>query len=245
MRSVRGRPHHDSGEQVSSGCALYRGSRLLVRVIAIDGPAGAGKSTAAKALARRLHLPYLDTGAQFRAVGIAALGHSIDLDDPEAIAQMMPSLVLEVDDRGVRVDGRDVTQEIRTATGSHAASKVAIIPAVRTELARRQREWAEANGGGVVEGRDIGSVVFPDATLKLYITASPETRAARRSAETGEDEHEVLAAIRERDHRDKSREAAPLLLADGATRVDTSGLTIDEVVDHILALLAEAEGGTA
>jgi CMP/dCMP kinase len=216
-----------------------------VRVIAIDGPAGAGKSTAAKALARRLHLPYLDTGAQFRAVGIAALGQGIDLEDTQAIARMMPSLVLEADDRGVRVDGRDVTQEIRTAVGSHAASKVAIIPAVRTELARRQREWASVNGGGVVEGRDIGSVVFPEATLKLYITASPETRAARRSAETGEDEQEVLAAIRDRDDRDKSRDEAPLVLADGATRVDTSGLTIDEVVDHILELLATAEGDSA
>jgi CMP/dCMP kinase len=216
-----------------------------MRVIAIDGPAGAGKSTAAKALARRLHLPYLDTGAQFRAVGIAALGHGIDLDDTDAIAQIMPSLVLDVDDRSVRVDGRDVTLEIRTATGSYAASKVAIIPAVRSELARRQREWAVANGGGVVEGRDIGSVVFPDATLKLYITASPETRAARRSAETGEDEGEVLAAIRDRDHRDKSRDAAPLLLADGATRVDTSGLSVDEVVDQVLALLAAAERDSA
>jgi CMP/dCMP kinase len=215
-----------------------------MRVIAIDGPAGAGKSTAAKALARRLHLPYLDTGAQFRAVGIAALGRGIDLEDTDAVSAIVPSLALEVDDRGVRVDGRDVTQEIRTAVGSHAASKVAIIPTVRAELARRQREWAALNGGGVVEGRDIGSVVFPDATLKLYITASPETRAARRSAETGEDKTEVLAAIRERDHRDKSRDEAPLLLADGATRVDTSGLSVDEVVDHILALLDAAEGGT-
>jgi CMP/dCMP kinase len=214
-----------------------------VRVIAIDGPAGAGKSTAAKALARRLHLPYLDTGAQFRAVGIAALGRGIDLDDADAVAQVVPHLDVTVDDRGVRVDGRDVTQEIRTAVGSHAASKVAVIPAVRSELAKRQREWAVEHGGGVVEGRDIGSVVFPDATLKLYITASPETRAARRSAETGEAEHEVLTAIRERDSRDKGRETAPLLLADGATRVDTTGLSVDEVVDSILALLAQAEAG--
>jgi CMP/dCMP kinase len=216
-----------------------------VRVIAIDGPAGAGKSTAARALAQRLQLPYLDTGAQFRAVGIAALGRGIDLDNGDEVAAIVPALDLVVDESGVRVDGHDVTLEIRTAVGSHAASKVAVVPAVRAELAKRQRSWAEANGGGVIEGRDIGSVVFPDATLKLYITASPETRAARRSAETGEVEHEVLAAILERDHRDKNREAAPLTQADGATRVDTTGLTVDEVVDNVLALLAIAEEKTS
>lgn len=208
-------------------------------VVAIDGPAGAGKSTTAKALAKRLGLPYLDTGAQFRAVGIGATRRGVDLDDPAAIAAFIPSLDLDVTTDSVRVDGHDVTTEIRSAAGSLAASKVAVVPAVRTELARRQRSWVAERGGGVVEGRDIGTVVFPDATLKLYITASPETRAARRSAETGEDAATVLAAIIERDGRDKGRGTAPLAQADDAVLVDTTGLRIDEVVSHIEQLLAE------
>jgi CMP/dCMP kinase len=206
-------------------------------VIAIDGPAGAGKSTVGKALARRLGLRYLDTGAQFRAVGVTALARGVELDDAPALGLLASGIELVVDESGVEVDGRDVTAEIRTPAASMASSKVAVVPAVRADLIRRQRDWADANNGGVVEGRDIGTVVFPDAELKLYITASPETRAERRSIDTGEPAHEVLAAIVERDLRDTSRDMAPLSQHDEAILVDTTGRTVEEIVDSIVALL--------
>jgi CMP/dCMP kinase len=210
-------------------------------VIAIDGPAGAGKSTVGKALARRLGLRYLDTGAQFRAVGVTALARGVELDDAPALGLLASGLELVVDDSGVRVDGRDLTDEIRSPGASFAASKVAVVPAVRADLVRRQRDWAALHDGGVIEGRDIGSVVFPDAELKLYITASPETRASRRSIDTGESEHEVLAAIIERDNRDSSRADAPLVQHDSAVLVDTTGRSVDEIVDSIVTMLTSGD----
>ncbi len=211
-----------------------------MRVIAIDGPAGAGKSTIARALAARLGLEYLDTGAMYRGVTFAALRHGLLLDDIEAVASLARSVVLEVSDAGVFVDGVDATAAIRTAEVTSAVSKVAANSGVRTEMRDRQQHWVAVRGGGVVEGRDIGSVVFPDAELKLYLTASPRVRAERRVAEAGGDVDEIERAIAARDHHDSNRADSPLTEADGSTLLDTTGLTIPEVLEQILRLLESA-----
>jgi cytidylate kinase len=206
-------------------------------VIAIDGPAGAGKSTVAKTLAERLGLDYLDTGAMYRAVAFAALRRGIPVSDHERIAELARGLDLDLDDSRVVVDGVDATADIRGREVTEAVSVVAANTPVREELRARQRRWADDHGGGVIEGRDIGSVVFPDAAVKLYVTASPRTRAERRVADIGGDVDEVAAAIAERDYLDMARVDGPLRPADGAIVVDTTGLTVDEVVDHLLTLL--------
>jgi cytidylate kinase len=206
-------------------------------VIAIDGPAGAGKSTVGRALASRLGLDYLDTGAMYRAVTFAALRRGLDPADADDIAKVSESLELLVDDDRVTVDGVDATVEIRGREVTSAVSLVAANSRVRSELVRRQREWVADRGGGVVEGRDIGSVVFPDAALKLYVTASPRVRAQRRVAEIGGNVDEVEASIIERDRKDSTRADSPLMEASGALVVDTSGMSIDEVVEHLLDLV--------
>ena len=207
-------------------------------VIAIDGPAGAGKSTVGRRLARRLGLEYLDTGAMYRAVAYAALRRGIPVSDDVAVAELSRALVLSVDDDGVFVDGVDATTEIRSREVTEAVSAVAANTPVREELRSRQRQWADERGGGVIEGRDIGTVVFPDAALKLYVTASPRIRAERRVAELGGDVDDIAVSIAERDRRDMERADGPLRTAEGATVVDTSELTIDEVVEQIVELLA-------
>jgi len=208
-----------------------------VRVIAIDGPAGAGKSTIARALAARLGLEYLDTGAMYRGVTFAALRAEMSLDDTEAVAELSRRVDLEVGERGVFVDGVDATAAIRTAEVTGAVSKVAANSGVRSEMRARQQHWAAERGGGVIEGRDIGSVVFPDAELKLYLTASPRVRAERRVAEAGGNVDEIERAIAARDHYDSTRDDSPLTEAAGSTLVDTTGLTIEEVLQHIEGLL--------
>ena len=208
-----------------------------MRVIAIDGPAGAGKSTIAKALATRLGLQYLDTGAMYRAVTFAALHRGLDLDDEPAVARLAEEVTLTVDDSGVTVDGLDATAAIRGPEVTAAVSKVAANSGVRTEMRLRQQQWAADRGGGVIEGRDIGSVVFPDAELKLYLTASPRERAMRRVAQSGGDVDEIEAAIARRDHLDSTRADSPLTEAAGSTVVDTTGRTISDVLDHIVDLL--------
>jgi cytidylate kinase len=209
-----------------------------VIVVAIDGPAGAGKSTVGKAVARRLGLEYLDTGAMYRAVAFAALRRGIPVTDDEAVAELARALDLSVSEDGVVVDGVDATTAIRGREVTEAVSAVAANTPVREELRARQRQWADERGGGVIEGRDIGTVVFPDARLKLFVTASPRVRAERRVAELGGDVDEVAASIAERDRRDMTRVDGPLKAADGATVVDTTGLSIDEVVERIVDLLA-------
>ncbi len=206
-------------------------------LIAIDGPAGAGKSTVGRAVARRLGLEYLDTGAMYRAVAFAALRRGIPVSDDPAVADLARELALDVSEDGVVVDGIEATTEIRGREVTEAVSAVAANTPVREELRARQRQWADARGGGVIEGRDIGTVVFPDATLKLFVTASPRVRAERRVAEMGGDVDEVAASIAERDRRDMSRADGPLRAADGAAVVDTTGLSIDEVVERIIELL--------
>jgi cytidylate kinase len=211
-----------------------------MRVIAIDGPAGAGKSTVAKALAERLGLDYLDTGAMYRGVAFAALRRGIDPDDLEPVGKLANEVELEVGPETVTVDGVDATVEIRGPEVTRAVSTVAANPTVRAELRRRQLEWARQHGGGVIEGRDIGSVVFPDADLKLYLTASPDVRASRRYKEVSDlNYEEVAASIAERDARDQGRTVGPLMEADDAVIVDTTNRGVGEIIDEILGLLPQ------
>jgi cytidylate kinase len=206
-------------------------------VIAIDGPAGAGKSTVGRAVAARLGLEYLDTGAMYRAVTFAALRRGIDPADADDVASLAGAVEMVLDGSTVVVDGVDATVEIRGREVTAAVSAVAANGRVRSELVRRQRDWVAEHGGAVVEGRDIGSVVFPDATLKLFVTASPRVRAERRVAEIGGDVADVEASIIERDRRDSTRADSPLTETSDAVTVDTTGLSIDEVVEQILGLL--------
>jgi cytidylate kinase len=209
-------------------------------VVAIDGPAGSGKSTIARRLAARLGLSYLDTGAMYRAVAYAALRARVDPSDAVAVGRLAEEMHLEVDDR-VTVDGVDATEAIRGPEVSAVVSIVAAHPSVRSELRDRQRAWVARHGGGVVEGRDIGSVVFPEAAAKVYLDARPEVRAARRAAEHGaatpDQVAEWAANLADRDRRDSNREDSPLVEADGAVVIDTSDLDIEEVVDAIVELL--------
>jgi cytidylate kinase len=208
-------------------------------VVAIDGPAGSGKSTVARAVAQRLGLPYLDTGAMYRSVAFAAIRARIDPADADAVAARVRDCRIELDPDGtVRVDGADATIEIRGPEVTRAVSVVAANPAVRAELRTRQREWLDSHGGGVLEGRDIGTVVVPDADLKVYLDARPEVRAGRRSREVGELSYdEVAADIARRDALDQGRDDSPLTAAEGAVVIDTSDLSIDEVVERIAGAL--------
>jgi cytidylate kinase len=215
-----------------------------MRVIAIDGPAGSGKSTVARALAAHLGLRYLDTGAMYRSVAFAVLRSGGDPEDREATAAVARAIELEIGLDRVVVDGVDATVEIRGPQVSQAVSVVATNPEVRAELVSRQREWANLRGGGVLEGRDIGTVVFPDAELKIYLTADPAERARRRAKEVTDLDYEAVAAdLARRDTIDSTRAVDPLAEAADAVVVDTTGMTIDEVVAKIGALLGDVRGG--
>lgn len=208
------------------------------RVIAIDGPAGSGKSTVARAVADRLGLEYLDTGAMYRGVAHAVLVRGVEPSDAGAVADVARAVVLDVTRSRCLVDGEDASEAIRGPEVTAAVSAVAANPEVRVEMVARQRRWVAELGGGVMEGRDIGSVVFPEAELKVYLTASAEVRARRRAAEfPGMDVDRVAAEIRRRDEADSSRAASPLVTADGARVLDTSELTVDGVVDAIVEML--------
>lgn len=207
-------------------------------VVAIDGPAGSGKSTVARAVADALGLPALDTGAMYRAVTWAVLDAGIDPADAPAVTALARRLDLDVGPP-VLVGGRDVTDAIRTAEVSGAVSVVAAVPDVRVVLVAAQREWIEAHGGGVVEGRDIGTVVAPDALLKIYLVASEEERARRRqrqddATEASGDLDATQAAIRRRDAIDSGRAASPLAAAEDAVVLDTTDLSVEGVVQEVL-----------
>jgi cytidylate kinase len=207
-------------------------------VIAIDGPAGAGKSTVARALAAALGFTYLDSGAMYRCVALAALREGADGDDGAAITAIVAALSIELDGERVLLDGEDVSAAIREPRVSEASSRVSVHPGVREALVERQRQLI-GTGRYVAEGRDIGTVVSPDSPLKVFLTASPEERARRRAAQTGEDSAAVLAAQQERDRRDESREHSALRAAADAVELDTTGLSQDEVVARIADLARE------
>lgn len=207
-------------------------------VIAIDGPAGAGKSTVSRAVAAALGFTYLDSGAMYRCVALAGLERGADLDDGAAMEELARSLAIELDGDRVGLDGADVSAAIREPATTEAASRVSVHPGVREGMVARQRDLI-ATGRYVAEGRDIGTVVSPDSPLKVFLTASPEERARRRAAQTGEDEAEVLAAQDERDRRDETREHSALRAADDAVELDTTGLSLDEVVARIVELARE------
>ena len=207
-------------------------------VIAIDGPAGSGKSTIGRRLAGDLGLEYLDTGAMYRGVTFSALRRGIDPADTDVVARLARQVELDVTNGVVVVDGVDASIEIRGPEVTRAVSMVAANAEVRTELVRRQREWAIERGGGVLEGRDIGSVVFPNAVLKVYLTAAPETRAARRSQEVMDLSYETVAAdLARRDALDQGREASPLEQAEGAVVIDTTDRNIDEIVAELAGMV--------
>jgi CMP/dCMP kinase len=211
-----------------------------LRVIAIDGPSGSGKSTVARAVADRLGLDYLDTGAMYRAVAFEAMRRGIDPEDRPTVAELSRQIELKVGDT-VTVDGADATIEIRSPEVTRAVSIVAANPEVRAELVARQREWAEAHHGGVVEGRDIGTVVFPGADLKVYLTADDSERANRRSKEMLDLRYDQVAAdMVRRDHIDSTRAASPLAVADDAIRLDTTGRPIEDIVEEVLRLAETA-----
>ncbi|HKF84046.1 MAG TPA: (d)CMP kinase [Solirubrobacterales bacterium] len=207
-------------------------------VIAIDGPAGAGKSTVARAVAGELGFTYLDSGAMYRCVALAALQRGLDLDDGGALGELAEGVEIDFDGPGVLLGERDVSAEIRSPEVSAAASHVSVHPRVRAAMVDRQRQLIAA-GRYVAEGRDIGTVVSPDSPLKVFLTASDEERARRRSAQTGEDADAVLAAQRQRDARDTEREHGALHAAGDAVELDTTGFSRDEVVARVVALARE------
>ena len=207
-------------------------------VIAIDGPAGAGKSTVARAVAEELGFTYLDSGAMYRGVALAALEGGLDLDDGEALGDLAEGLEIGFDGRLVLLGHRDVSREVRSPEVTAAASRVSVHPRVREAMVARQRQLIEA-GRYVAEGRDIGTVVSPDSPLKIFLTASDEERARRRAAQTGEDVETVLAAQRQRDARDTEREHGALRPAEDAVELDTSGLSLQQVVARVVALARE------
>ena len=215
--------------------------------IAIDGPAGAGKSTIAKKLATQLACIYIDTGAMYRSVGYYCLTHGIDLEDETAVSEALPNIniVLKHSEEGqcIELNGEDVSQKIRTPEVAASASKVATYGAVRRAMVQRQQEMAKSTSI-IMDGRDIGTVVLPFATLKIFLTASVEERAMRRYKEYEEKgqacELEVLKEeIRARDAQDCGRAISPLKKADDAIEVDTTHMGIDEIVEHIATLLKE------
>ena len=213
-----------------------------MRVIAIDGPAGSGKSTVARAVADRLALPYLDTGAMYRSVAFMVLRAAGDPDDLEFAANTARSMELDLSDGRVMVNGVDATLQIRGPEVTRAVSAVAANPMVRREMVSRQREWVERRGGGVLEGRDIGTVVFPDAELKVYLTADEDVRAERRAKEVTDLDYKTVAVdITRRDTVDSTRDVGPLTEAHDAVIIDTSSLTVEDVVTRIVELLSNSE----
>jgi cytidylate kinase len=207
-------------------------------VIAIDGPAGAGKSSVARGVAAELGFTYLDSGAMYRCVALAALETGADLDDGEALGILARRMELRLDGPRVLLSDKDVSEAIREPEVTVAASRVSVHPPVREAMVVRQREMIAA-GRYVAEGRDIGTEVSPDAPLKVFLTASDEERARRRAAQSGEGYKSVLASQRDRDARDTEREHGALRAAADAIEIDTTGLGLDEVVARVVSLARE------
>ena len=214
-------------------------------VVAIDGPSGSGKSSTSRGVADRLSLDYLDTGAMYRAMTWALLQRGVDLQDPEAIAKAADDVRLTSGtdplDPTIHVDGTDVADPIRSDEVTGSVSLVAAVPSVRERLVDLQRDTIAGSDGIVVEGRDIGSTVAPDATIKIYLVADPAARAARRALETGAvDTAAMEVALARRDEIDSNRAASPLTKAEGAVVVDGTYLTLEEVIDTIVGIVEAA-----
>jgi CMP/dCMP kinase len=213
-------------------------------IIAIDGPSGAGKGTVARELARRLNYRHLDTGAMYRAVAWKALKDGVPLGDEQVVAAIARRAELKVGPTAVSIDGDDVTTAIRTAEIDRAAAAVSRLPEVRAALVVRQRKAGE-QGGIVMEGRDVGSVIFPDADVKIYLDASPEERARRRAADPahGVSRSAAIAEVRNemeaRDRSDRTRATSPLTIADDAHVLDTTSLSVEEVVEKAMAIVRQ------
>jgi CMP/dCMP kinase len=207
-------------------------------VIAIDGPAGAGKSTVARGVARALGFTYLDSGAMYRTVALAALDRGIDPDDGARLGEMAWELGIDFDGDTIRLDGRPVEGRIRSPEVTVASSKVSVHPQVRQAMVMRQRELI-ASGNYVAEGRDIGTVVSPDAPLKVFLTASEEERARRRAGESGQPVEQVRRAMEDRDQRDATRKHGALRVAEDSVELDTTDLSVDQVIERVVEFARE------
>lgn len=213
-----------------------------MRIIAIDGPAGAGKSTVAKQVATATGLPYLDTGAMYRCVAYAIQSSDIDLNNAEAVGLIARTVRIDINGDQASLDGVDVSAAIRSTNINAIVSVIAAHSPVRDAMRQQQREWVAAHAGGVVEGRDIGTVVFPEAQLKIFLTASPLVRAKRRVEQSGGDLQQVAAAIAERDLIDSSREDSPLRPSEDSYLVDSSDKDVVDVVEEIMELFRNQDG---
>lgn len=214
-----------------------------VAVIAVDGPAGSGKSTVSRRLATRLGWAHLDTGAFYRAATLAVLEAGADPDDADAVSNALDGRRFSQLDGAMYLDDRDVSDAIRGEAVTAAVSRVSAYPWVREQMVAHQRRWVDdREGQAVVEGRDIGTVVFPEAELKIHLTADPMTRAQRRALETGDDPDQVVGEIENRDRFDSSRATSPLRVADDAIVIDTTDLSVEEVVDRVVELYEKLPG---
>jgi cytidylate kinase len=216
---------------------------VIVRVIAIDGPAGAGKSTVARQVSTATGLRYLDTGAMYRCVALEVQNTATDPNNADAVGKIARDVNIVIERDAAKLNGVDVSTEIRTSEINAIVSIIAAHTPVRDAMREQQRQWIQAQKGGVVEGRDIGTVVFPDAILKVFLTASPEVRAERRVGQTGGDIKAVAASIAERDHLDSTRLDSPLRPSLGSVIVDSSNRSIEEVVAEIVAHFERVDHG--
>jgi len=214
-----------------------------VRVIAIDGPAGAGKSTVARQVSTTTGLRYLDTGAMYRCVALEVRNTATDPNDADAVGKIAREVSVVIERDAAKLNGVDVSSEIRSSEINAIVSVIAAHTPVRDAMREQQRRWIQAQQGGVVEGRDIGTVVFPDAILKVFLTASPQVRAERRVGQTGGDIEAVAASIAERDHLDSTRLDSPLRPSEGSVIVDSSNRTIEEVVAEIVSHFERVDHG--
>ena len=214
-----------------------------MRVIAIDGPAGAGKSTVARQVSTATGLRYLDTGAMYRCVALEVQNTATDPNNADAVGKIARDVNVVIERDAAKLNGVDVSTEIRTSEINAIVSIIAAHTPVRDAMREQQRQWIQAQKGGVVEGRDIGTVVFPDAILKVFLTASPEVRAERRVGQTGGDIKAVAAGIAERDHLDSTRLDSPLRPSQGSVIVDSSNRSIEEVVAEIVAHFERVDHG--